>query len=81
MRRQEFQNEYGRSKPGSAPLNATPTASQSEAFNERIRYVRTDGRAMDGRDIDEQEIAGTYLVEPFLLYEKLIEGIGHLNEL
>lgn len=36
---------------------------------------------MDRRDIDEQEIAGTYLVEPFLLYEELIEGIRHLNEL
>lgn len=36
---------------------------------------------MDGWDIDEQKVAGSYLIEPFLLHEELIECIGHLHEL
>ncbi len=35
---------------------------------------------MDGWDVDKQEVAGSYLIEAFLLHEKLIKGIGHLHE-
>lgn len=47
VRRQEFQNEYGRSKPGSAPLNATPTTSLSEALKGRT-WMFAYQQACDG---------------------------------
>lgn len=47
VRRQEFQNEYGRSKPGSAPLNATPMAALSEALEYRA-VMRAYQQACDG---------------------------------